>query len=321
MGNVHGEEASMAIEISHRHTLSDQEAKKRSKTSTESIMGQPPGEPSSKRVRVNDNPPHPIQSISLSEKKPYKCDFEGCDYACNESGSLKTHKRTHSGENPYKCDFEGCDYACKQSGHLKTHKMTHTKEGQARQKKQEQRVAKALDLAGYTMITAGGVVPPPMHYKREHHVDFVCVGDIDGSYARVDFVICLSNGVVVFLEVDEDQHRFGYGSVACDMKRMSKIYESITLEGSFCQQMQFLRYNPNSYRLGGVLQRCTKKEREKWLLSYLTRLGDGTDPPSSDGLAIHYAYYDRSSENDECPEICYDPHYEPTMRSVVDLVV
>lgn len=142
------------IEVESTDTIEAVKAKKRSKTSTESIMGRSREEPSSRRVRVNDKPPHPIQSISLSEKKPYKCDFEGCDYACKTSGSLKTHKRTH------------------------------TKEGQARQKKQEQRVAKALDLAGYTMITAGGVVSPPMHYKREHHVDFVCVGDIDGLCSR-----------------------------------------------------------------------------------------------------------------------------------------
>ena len=57
--------------------------------------------------------------------------------------------RSHTGEKPYKCTWEGCDYACSTSGHLTSHfKANHTKEGIQRRKKQEERVAKALTEAG-----------------------------------------------------------------------------------------------------------------------------------------------------------------------------
>ena len=66
------------------------------------------------------------QSSSLvhTGDKPYKCDL--CDFACALSGTLVSHKRTHTGEKPYKCDI--CGYVCTMSSSLVTHKRTHTGE-------------------------------------------------------------------------------------------------------------------------------------------------------------------------------------------------
>jgi hypothetical protein len=61
-------------------------------------------------------------------KKPFKCDHEGCTSAFAQSGHLNRHKRTHTGEKPFKCDHGGCTSAFAQSGHLVVHKRTHTGE-------------------------------------------------------------------------------------------------------------------------------------------------------------------------------------------------
>ena len=51
-----------------------------------------------------------------------------------------------------------------------------------------------------------------------------------------------NNAPLVFLEVDEGQHRYGYGEAGCDMRRMSKVMESLTLTG-FVGNVLWLRYN------------------------------------------------------------------------------
>ena len=43
-----------------------------------------------------------------TEEKKFKCSFEECNYASNNTAKLKRHERTHTGEKPFKCTFEGC---------------------------------------------------------------------------------------------------------------------------------------------------------------------------------------------------------------------
>lgn len=62
-----------------------------------------------------------------TDKKPFECDFDGCDYVCSTPSILKVHKMKHAGDKPFKCDFEGCRYSCYRSSHFKVHGRTHTK--------------------------------------------------------------------------------------------------------------------------------------------------------------------------------------------------
>ncbi len=117
-----------------------------------------------------------------------------------------------------------------------------------RHKREEQRNANLLDSAG-------------VNYKREHHVDFSCMeGDTRRRFARVDFVIMIDS-TVVMLEVDEGQHRFGDYSVGCDMGRMARITESLTVEGNTLP-IVFVRYNPHEFKIDGHTERIPRRARE-----------------------------------------------------------
>jgi len=240
-----------------------------------------------------------IHKRTHTGEKPYVCDFPGCNEAFTTSGSLATHKRTHTGEKPHVCDFPGCDAAFTTSGHLARHfNAMHTREGQQRQKRQEERVAKILRGLGFD-------------FKREHVIDFWCVGDVDGKCAKVDFLL-LINGHIVFLEVDENQHKFGYGGISCDMKRMAKIVESLTVGGNTLPVI-FIRYNPHVFSVDGVRQKVLKKDREAALVAMLQ---DDSAPMFHTGrpLAVSYMYYDMV---EGMPEVVTSAEYNESIRECV----
>jgi hypothetical protein len=203
--------------------------------------------------------------------------------------------RTHTGERPYVCPDDNCDYAATTSGNLLVHyRAFHDEAARMRKKRQEQRVAKALTEAG-------------MYFKREHHVDFKCLRDASNDYCRIDFLLTFGKRVV-FLEVDEGQHRFGKYSVSCEMKRMTCIHESVAIDGNELPIL-FVRYNCNAYKVDGVTQNIKKVDREAVLITYLTTLPSVTTatPP----LSVQYMYYDVC---DGQPTVFDDPEYSDIVK-------
>jgi len=184
-----------------------------------------------------------------------------------------------------------------------------------RQKKEEYRIEKALVAAGYgPASTARDSTPLPMEYRREHYVSFACM---DLSFARIDFVVTLANGSVVLLEVDEHQHRFGYDGVGCDMRRMDRIVKALRV-GGHTAGIRFVRYNCDSFRVGGTLVRVLKQDRESALLARLHKMGAET---AADGSVwIGYCYYDRGVDSTQ-PDIVTDPEYHPVFRAVVEVML
>ena len=59
---------------------------------------------------------------------PFKCDWDGCNYAGVRNGHLKIHRRTHTQEKSFQCDWGGCDRACTTRYELKVHTRIHTGE-------------------------------------------------------------------------------------------------------------------------------------------------------------------------------------------------
>jgi hypothetical protein len=243
------------------------------------------------------------------------CTFEGCDYRAKKAGSLKQHiaDRHDVGVTWHVCNVDGCHFRCKQKSSLTEHtRRMHNPVYVARRKKQEERVRLALLAAGYEEWFASEAMPPMGHFKREKRIDFTCASlDTDGKFCRVDFVICVANGFV-FLEVDEDQHLYGYDAlVSCDMKRMSHVMESIAVElGEHMPYVYWLRYNPNAWRVDGNLRSVRKDDREAALVEWLSNL-ELVSP-----LQIGYAFYD--CEADGTLDVLTNEHYIAHYADVVE---
>jgi hypothetical protein len=221
-------------------------------------------------------------------ERPYTCSWKGCDYACVQKHTLNVHMLTHTGEKPYKCDVNGCAGAFTCSHHLHEHvRIHHNPTYVARKKQAEEQIRKCLINAGWKEHF-GDTLPPINSFKREKKIDFTCLDpNSTTKYAKIDFFICTPGGLV-FLEVDEQQHRFGYhAELSCDMKRMNQVTSSLTLElGDAKPHIYWLRYNPNAWHVEGITQRVLKVEREERLMAHLAAV-DLTEP-----LQVGYAYYD-----------------------------
>jgi uncharacterized Zn-finger protein len=217
-----------------------------------------------------------------TNERPFKC--SKCDSSFAQSNNLKTHMRIHTNLRPFSCNH--CDSSFVQSAHLKKHTATyHTKEGQMRHKRQEELIYKALLAQGFSHFEGGDAHPPANSFKREHQIDFKCVGDMDNSFARIDFVIGTEGGLI-FLEVDEFQHKFGY-EPSCDMKRMSKVHESLAVAGCHIP-IYWIRYNPNEFSVDREKGKAARPDREKQLFEYIEQVNMVHAAP----MQIKYMYYD-----------------------------
>ena len=93
-------------------------------------------------------------------------------------------------------------------------------------------------------------------------------------------------GGLVFLEVDEHQHKFGY-EPSCDMKRMAKVHESLAVAGCHIP-IYWIRYNPNEFSVDGQKEKVARSDREKCLFEYIQKVNMVDAPP----MQIKYMYYD-----------------------------
>ena len=99
----------------------------------------------------------------------------------------------------------------------------------------------------------------------------------------------------MILEVDENQH-FWYPP-QCDIRRDFDILASIAMGSR--DKLVMLRFNPDPFKVGGVTQPTTRKDREAKLLQVLQALDEEPDLP----ITRLFLFYDRPSHDSTLPSV------------------
>jgi len=251
------------------------------------------------------------------------CDQPDCNFKAKLTNSLTRHKANmHDiGTIWHTCDADPtkCTYQSKHPSNLYKHiRSVHARVYAQRKKAQEERVRSALLAAGWKEYTLAETMPPVGFFRREKRIDFKCAKlESSTTWCRIDFVLGVPNGYI-FLEVDEGQHKFGYGDeLSCDMKRMACVMESLAVETEYnLPNLYWLRYNPNAWRVDGDLCSIPKVEREARLVAWLSSF-ECINP-----FAIGYAFYDcEAADEDGAPgRLCVleNTEYNPQYASAVE---
>ena len=253
--------------------------------------------------------------------KWHKCPH--CPHKTKQASALKEHLAdTHDiGVTWHVCDAdpEKCQFQSKRASHLMKHiQRHHARVFAQRKQEQEERVRRALIDAGWEEWRLAETMPAVGFFRREKRIDFNCAKRAQpgalanaGQYARIDFVLGVKNGFV-FLEVDENQHRFGYGAeLSCDAKRMASVMESLAVETGFqVPNVLWLRYNPHTWHVDGDVRKVPKEERERNLVTWLEAF-EARDP-----LRIAYAFYD--CDADGALEVLDNAEFAPQFAALVD---
>jgi ribose 5-phosphate isomerase RpiB len=254
----------------------------------------------------------------------HACDQPGCEYKTKIACSIKIHKACmHDiGVVWHACDVDPdkCKYKSKTSKGLHEHiRRMHSRVYAQRRKEQEERVRAALRDAGWQEHRLAEAMPPVGFFRREKRIDFKCAKlESRDTWANIDFVLGVPNGFV-FLEVDENQHKYGYGDhLSCDMKRMACVMESLAVETNYSlPNLYWLRYNPNAWHVAGDVHRILKADREANLVAWLGAFECNAP------FGIGYAFYDCEApdEEDGAPgmlDVLGNPEYNPKYAEAVD---
>jgi hypothetical protein len=242
-----------------------------------------------------------VESVHLNIKK-VSC------LRCKSPFGRMTDFRVHlkdvhyEGVEWFECEYIGCPEVFTRESAMTVHEnRPHSIAGLLRNKKEEEKIKKLLNKNDIS-------------FDRELKIDYTCVEKISDiwkkDYAKIDFVLH-SNKYTILLEVDENQHKFGYGGVSCDMKRMNYILTSIRASGNNLPVL-FLRYNPNNFKIDQQTQKVSDNLKQKELLDFIKNYS----PDKSSNLEIKYLFYDTFSGS-TIPDHCKSTEFHPELRKCI----
>ena len=219
--------------------------------------------------------------------------------------SLCVHKKYNKhcmSCSPYptlSCDYTLCTYQTKHKHAFNTHQQTHTEKFQQRKKIHEHKIQKLLDSNDIT-------------YTREHTISYSCIKDTTNKCARIDFLIehTDTNNTfgLILLEVDENQHKTY--EISCELARMSKVMESLTLDGNTIP-IKFVRYNPHAFSVNDRTTRTMQIDRHEHLIHTLrTTVFDQQ-------FIVEYLFYDLQLDNQNTLKIFSHIDYDTLFKMFV----
>ena len=115
-----------------------------------------------------------------------------------------------------------------------------------------------------------------------------CGLNSETKHCLLDFVIEMLWGITV-VECDEFQH--SHYDPSCDVRRDFDIAASVALGSD--HKVVIIHYNPDAFKVDGVLCRTTKKERLAKLIATIRAFE--TDPAPELGFARFFMFYDQTT--------------------------
>lgn len=216
-------------------------------------------------------------------------------------------------------DIEAAERAAEAAARGEAAPTAPSKKPRPNPKEQEVKMYERLIAAGYHESRQRGWNPHLGEFTREVFFDHTCAlarnfeaGEKKRAY--VDYVVCpKKGGVLVFLEVDEHEHKCANYTVLCDTTRMWNICESVKLDGSGDKNVLWLRLNPDTrFRVGNDTHSPSNTARCDAVCRLLDSLeGKPKDPP----MRIAYACY--QMESDHTAKLTRDPEYHADVRPAV----
>ena len=113
----------------------------------------------------------------------------------------------------------------------------------------------------------------------------------------------------MFIEIDEKQRKEENYTISCDVSRMSKIYETLIVEGNMIP-IKFIRYNPHEYKINNKTIRTSCIDRHNQLIHEIQ------ETVFSKSFSVKYLFYDM--KNNE-PAIFRDIDYNESFKQFVEL--
>jgi hypothetical protein len=138
--------------------------------------------------------------------------------------------------------------------------------------------------------------------------------------------------VLVFLEVDENQHRYGLSSIyafgssyACDANRMIAVTDAIRSEETAIasspeteskqRKILWVRYNPDGFKINGIGQLAKKSDKETLLLQTIEEQAKYLETVDSQkSVTVVYINYDIDENNNLCH--FSDPEYPSLLKDI-----